>query len=100
MRVVKKNGEREPFDRVKLLNGLARATVKRHVPQAALEEILAEIETDLRNQFKYEISSKDLGDMVLRRLKKIDKVAYVRFASVYKEFSDVDDFAHELSKLK
>ncbi|RJQ51283.1 MAG: transcriptional repressor NrdR [Actinobacteria bacterium] len=98
--VVKKNGEREPFDRAKLLSGLARATVKRHVSQSTLDELVAEIESDMRNQFKYEVSSQELGDMILRKLKKIDKVAYVRFASVYREFSDLDDFATELSKLK
>jgi len=98
--IVKKNGEREPFDRAKLLGGLSRATVKRHVSQATLDELVAEIESDMRNQFKYEISSQELGEMVLRKLKKIDKVAYVRFASVYREFSDLDDFAAELSKLK
>lgn len=100
LRIIKKNGEREPFDRAKLLSGLARATVKRDVPQATLDELVAEIETDLRNQFKYEVPAKELGEMVLRKLKKVDKVAYVRFASVYREFSDLDDFAAELSKLK
>lgn len=100
LRVIKKNGEREPFDRTKLLSGLARATVKRAVPQAVLDEIVAKTEADLRNQFKYEVPSKELGEMVLRQLKGIDKVAYVRFASVYREFADVDQFAAELSKLK
>lgn len=98
--IVKKNGEREPFDRAKLLGGLARATVKRHVSQSTLDELVGEIETDMRNQFKYEVSSKELGEMVLRKLAKIDKVAYVRFASVYREFSDLDDFGEELSKLQ
>lgn len=98
--VIKKNGEREPFDRAKLLSGLARATVKRQVSQSALDELVSGLETDLRNEFKYEIASRELGEMILRRLKKIDKVAYIRFASVYREFSDLDDFAEELSKLK
>jgi len=100
LRVIKKNGEREPFDRGKLLAGLSRATVKRDVTQAVLDELVEEIEADLRNQFKYEVPANELGEMVLRKLKKIDKVAYVRFASVYREFSDLDDFAQELSKLK
>jgi transcriptional repressor NrdR len=98
--VIKKNGEREIFDRSKLLNGLLRATVKREIPRQQLEDLVADIETDLRNQFKYEVASKKIGEMVLKRLRKIDKVAYVRFASVYREFKDETDFAAELSRLQ
>ncbi|MDP3014326.1 MAG: transcriptional regulator NrdR [Candidatus Subteraquimicrobiales bacterium] len=97
--VIKKNGEREPFDRSKLIAGIQRATVKRMIPASQVEEIISDIESDLRNKFQYEVSSKELGEMVLKRLKELDKVAYVRFASVYREFKDVDEFLEELSKL-
>jgi len=98
--VIKKNGEREIFDRSKLLNGLLRAVVKREIPRQELEDLVTDIETELRNQFKYEVASKKIGEMILKRLRKIDKVAYVRFASVYREFRDETDFASELSKLE
>lgn len=98
--VIKKNNEREPFDRSKLMAGLVRAVVKRQVPTSMLEELIADIEKELRNQFKYEVASKEIGDMVLRRLKEIDKVAYIRFASVYKDFQNAEEFNKELSKLK
>lgn len=98
--VIKKSGEHELFDRAKLLAGILRATVKRHMPAAELEKVVSDIETELRNQFKYEVSSKELGEMVLKKLKRMDKVAYIRFASVYREFKDLDEFTSELSKLK
>lgn len=97
--VVKKNG-REPFDRAKIMAGLLRAVVKRNVSRQQLEELIDDIEKDLRNQFKYEVDSKEIGEMVLTRLKSLDKVAYVRFASVYKEFAGVEEFTKELKKLK
>ncbi len=98
--VVKKDGTSEPFNRGKLLAGLGRATVKRQVTAARLEKVVLDIETQLKNEFKYEISSNELGEMVLRHLKNIDKVAYIRFASVYREFKDVDEFMAELEKLQ
>ena len=98
--VIKKNGEREPFDRSKLLNGLVRATVKREIPLLDLENLVASIEADLRNQFKYEVSSKEIGEMVMKRLRKLDKVAYIRFASVYRQFQDLDEFTSELKRLQ
>ncbi len=98
--VVKKNGEREPFDRMKLLTGLVVATAKRDVSGEQLQSLIDDIETELHNDFKYEIPTKQLGDMVLKRLKELDRVAYVRFASVYKEFSDLDGFTRELKNLK
>lgn len=98
--VVKKDGGREPFDRMKLYQGLAVATAKRDVSREQLQSLIDDIETELHNTFKYEISTKQLGDMVLKRLKALDKVAYVRFASVYKEFSDLDEFTRELKNLK
>ncbi len=98
--VIKKGGEREPLDRQKLMAGLLRASVKRHITREQLENLVSDIETDLRNQFKYEVTAKRLGDLVLDRLRELDKVAYIRFASVYKEFQDVDEFTEELEKLQ
>ena len=98
--ITKKGGTREPFDRTKILNGLLRATVKRKVSLQKLEELVSDIEYDLRDQSRYEIPSSEIGEMILDRLIKIDKVAYVRFASVYKEFKDLQEFTQELSKLK
>ena len=98
--VVKKANLREPFDRSKIMAGLLRAVVKRKVTRRQLEELIDDIERELRNQFKYEVNSKEIGDMVLERLKKIDKVAYVRFASVYKELDSLDEFMEELKKIK
>lgn len=97
--VVKKDGSTEPFDRGKLLRGLVVATAKRPVPPSALEDLIDGIESELHNAMQYEIPAKQLGDMVLRRLLEIDKVAYIRFASVYKEFNDLDGFTAELKRL-
>lgn len=97
--VVKKGGVREPFDRDKLMRGLARATVKRHISMNQIESIVDDIESELRNAFSYEVPSTQVGAMVLKRLKALDKVAYVRFASVYREFQDVDQFLDELKRL-
>lgn len=98
--VIKKDGHREPFDRAKLLRGLMTATVKRDVSSAQLEALIDDIEAELHNSFKYEVSAKHLGDMILTRLKKLDRVAYIRFASVYKSFQDLDEFTSELKGLK
>ncbi|MDO8879752.1 MAG: transcriptional regulator NrdR [Coriobacteriia bacterium] len=97
--VVKKDGSTEPFDRGKLLRGLVVATAKRPVPSSVLEGLIDDIESELHNAMQYEIPAKQLGDMVLRRLLEIDKVAYIRFASVYKEFNDLDGFTAELKRL-
>lgn len=97
--VIKKDTRREPFDRGKLLRGLVVATAKRPVDTSELEELIDDIETELHNTFHYEILAKQLGDLVLRRLLELDKVAYIRFASVYKEFTDLDEFTSELKKL-
>lgn len=97
--VVKRDGTSEPFDRAKLMGGLIRACAKRDVPGEALEALIDGIETELHNSFRYEVGSQQLGDMVLRRLRELDKVAYVRFASVYKSFKDLDEFTDELKNL-
>jgi len=97
--VVKKGGQPEPFDRAKLLRGLIVATAKRGVPVERLETLIDDVESELHNSFRYEVDSSQVGDMVLLRLKDVDKVAYVRFASVYKEFKDLDEFMSELKGL-
>lgn len=98
--VIKKDGRREPFDRGKILRGLVVATVKRDVTAQQLEDLIDDVEAELHNSFRYEISAKQLGDIVLDKLKVLDKVAYVRFASVYKQFQDLDEFTRELKGLK
>lgn len=98
--VVKSSGERQPFDRAKLLDGLQRACHKRPVPTAALELAVRDIEADLRNRLRHEVRSSHIGELSLRRLKEIDQVAYVRFASVYRAFADVEEFEEELARLE
>lgn len=98
--VVKKDGSPEPFDRAKLMRGLLVATAKRDVPIERLESLIDDIESELHNTFRYEVDSRQLGDMILGRLLELDKVAYVRFASVYKEFKDLDEFTSELKGLR
>lgn len=90
--VRKKDKSSEPFDREKLLRGLLTATVKRDVPLASLEGLINSVEDELNSMPKREVDSTKLGDMVLERLRDIDDVAYIRFASVYKDFKDVDEF--------
>lgn len=97
--VVKKDGSRQPFDSEKLLRGLLKACEKRPVPVATLEEIVEEIETKLQERPEKEMKASEIGLFVVRKLKKLDKVAYVRFASVYREFKDVLEFKEELESL-
>ena len=97
--VVKKDGRRQSFDRVKLLNGMVRACEKRPVPMAELETIVDDIEQELQNSLEREVSSVKIGEMVMDRLKNLDEVAYVRFASVYRQFKDINTFMDELNKL-
>jgi transcriptional repressor NrdR len=97
--VVKKEGTREEFSREKLLRGLLRACEKRPVSLKELEELTASIEKDLRNQGSSEVQSEDIGEMVMDKLAKIDEVAYVRFASVYRQFKDINVFIEELKDL-
>ncbi len=94
--VIKSDGRREPFDRKKVLNGLIRACEKRPISLERLENIVAKIETQLQNKFVKEVKSKDIGEMVMKHLRKLDEVAYVRFASVYRQFRDVSQFTKEL----
>ena len=95
--VIKKDGSKEPFDRNKLVTGILKSTRKRTVDADA---IVDEIEFELQNTLRLEVPSVELGDMVLAKLRDVDEISYVRFASVYHEFTDVDSFMDELKKLK
>lgn len=97
--VVKRDGHKEPFDRQKLMRGLLTATVKRDVSVDCLNELINEIESELRDAGCQEVESERLGSMVLVHLAHLDKVAYVRFASVYRDFQDIDQFSDELRSL-
>ena len=97
--VVKKDGSRQSFDRNKILNGMVRACEKRPVPMAELENAATDIEQVLQNSLEREISSEEIGELVMERLKPLDEVAYVRFASVYRQFKDINSFMQELNKI-
>jgi transcriptional repressor NrdR len=97
--VIKKDKTREPFDREKLLNGLLRACEKRPISINDLERMVEEIESQICNSLQREVTSQNIGEMVMARLKSMDEVAYVRFASVYRQFKDINTFMDELRKL-
>lgn len=97
--VVKKDGNRQTYDRNKVLNGIIKACEKRPVSVNTIERIVDEIEKVLANSLEKEITSVEIGEMVMNRLKTIDEVAYVRFASVYRQFKDVNSFMDELKKI-
>ena len=97
--VIKKDGRRQTFDKSKLLGSMIKACEKRTVSLGTLEEITNEIEQALQNKMEREVSSTEIGDMVMERLKGVDGVAYVRFASVYRQFKDINTFMTELNKL-
>ena len=97
--VIKKDGSRQSFDRQKVLRGMLRACEKRPVSLAELERIADEIEQELQNSMEREIRTADIGEKVMERLRSVDQVAYVRFASVYRQFKDIDTFMAELNKL-
>ena len=96
--VVKRNGSRQSFDRNKIYNSMIRAFDKRKVDAADLERIATEIEQTIQNSLEREISTDRIGEMVMERLKPIDEVAYIRFASIYHQFQDVGSFMREISK--
>lgn len=98
--VIKKDNTREVFDKSKLLGGMLSACNKRPVTMDQLEGIASEIESELQNSLKREISSRQIGVLVMDKLKDLDEVAYVRFASVYREFKDLDSFMQELEKIR
>ena len=97
--VIKRNGSRESFDRVKIINGIVRACEKRPVTMAQIEDIADDIEQELRGRLESEVQSERVGELVMARLKELDEVAYVRFASVYRSFKDINTFMEELTKL-
>ena len=99
MVVVKKDGRRQSFDRNKILNGMLRACEKRPVSLAALETAALDIEQILQNSLEREVSTGQIGELVMERLKPLDEVAYVRFASVYRQFKDINSFMRELNKI-
>ena len=97
--VIKRDGSREGFDRAKLHAGLTKACAKRQVSDEDIEFMVDEIEADLRERRRHEVTSRRLGDMALARLRKTDMVSYLRFASVYRQYTDVDQFRSELVRL-
>lgn len=97
--VIKKNGMRELFDRKKILNGLLRASNKRTISRKQLEDVVTSVERTIRNSLAQEVESVRIGELVLDELRHIDEVAYIRFASVYREFADLDSFMAELKRL-
>lgn len=97
--VIKKDGSRQPFDREKLISGIIKSCEKRPVSTAQVEELVNRIELQIQNALKREISSREIGEMVMEGLKSIDEVAYVRFASVYRQFRDVNSFLEELNEM-
>ncbi|MBR6528431.1 MAG: transcriptional repressor NrdR [Firmicutes bacterium] len=97
--VIKKDGRREAFDRAKILNGIIKACEKRPVTMAQMEAIVTEIERTISNTMEKEIESYDIGELIMNHLKDVDEVAYVRFASVYRQFTDVNTFVKEIEKL-
>ena len=97
--VVKKDKSRQAFDRVKLFNGMLRACEKRPVSIEQLDKVVSEIEAELQNSLDREVTSVHIGELVMDKLKELDEVAYVRFASVYRQFKDINTFMDELAKL-
>ena len=100
MVVVKKDNSRQSFDRSKILNGMVRACEKRPVAMADLEHAVDEIEQIIQNSLDREVSTERIGELVMERLKPLDEVAYVRFASVYRQFSNLEEFLAEVKKLE
>ena len=97
--MIKRDGSRQSFDKVKLINGMVRACEKRPVAMADIEHIAEEVEQELQSSLERETTTTEIGEMVMQRLKELDEVSYVRFASVYRSFKDINTFMAELSKL-
>ena len=97
--VIKKDGRRETFDRNKLISGLLKACEKRPVSMTAIEELVMKVEREIRNTLDREVPTERLGELVMNHLRDLDQVAYVRFASVYRQFADIRTFMHELEGL-
>ncbi|MFQ5474366.1 MAG: transcriptional regulator NrdR [Candidatus Nanoarchaeia archaeon] len=99
LRIIKKDGARQEFDREKILKGMLKACEKRHVTNETINNAVKEIENELWTSGESEVSSKKIGSLIMKKLRKIDKVAYIRFASVYREFKDIEEFHKEVQKL-
>ncbi len=99
LKVIKKDGARVPFDREKIRLGLEKACWKRPVSEQQIEQIVCDVEADVYENFEYEVPSRHIGEMVFNALREVDQVAFVRFASVYREFKDVNDFVEELQPM-
>jgi transcriptional repressor NrdR len=97
--VIKKDGSRQAFDKGKLLGSMLKSCEKRSVPLATLEQVTDEIEQSIQNELEREVSSAEIGELVMEKLKDVDEVSYVRFASVYRQFKDINTFMAELNKL-
>jgi transcriptional repressor NrdR len=97
--VIKKDGTRQPYDREKMMRGIQKAVEKRPVSSEDIHALTAKVESQLRATSTSEVTSKQIGQLIMRHLKKLDKVAYIRYASVYKEFEDIDSLEEELHKL-
>lgn len=97
--VIKKDGRRERYDRNKLMNGLLKAVEKRPISSSSLEAIVQDVENRIADQSNRELSTRDIGNIIMNHLKKLDTVAYVRFASVYRQFAEADDFIREIERL-
>ncbi len=97
--VIKKDGRRQPFDSEKILSGVRKACEKRPVPSAEMDKLVDDVEREVFNSLEQEIKSDAIGELVMARLKELDEVAYVRFASVYREFKDINTFMAELKQL-
>jgi transcriptional repressor NrdR len=99
IRVVKRDGRREPYSREKVISGIVKALEKRPVPMNIVNEVVDDIEKQLHSRYQEEVPTKDIGELVIDKLHSIDKVAYVRFASVYRQFEDVRDFVDEVKSM-
>ena len=98
--VVKKDGKRERFERQKVINGILKACEKRDISLEKIEKLVDDVESDLRKRDSVEVESKVIGELIMKKLKSLDKIAYIRFASVYREFEDLERFEEELEKLQ
>lgn len=98
--VVKKDGKRERFERQKVINGILKACEKRDISLEKIEKLVDDLESDLRKRDSVEVESKVIGELIMKKLKSLDKIAYIRFASVYREFEDLERFEEELEKLQ
>lgn len=99
LKVIKKDGRREDYDRQKLMNGVLKACEKRPISMEQIEKLVQDVEKQIEADSKREIKSKRIGELVIKRLQKLDEVAYVRFASVYRQFKDISQFMHEVKGL-